>query len=975
MGAWMQRLIERRADLAALAVIAGFFIGFFWPALFGGRFLIAGDSLVYSYALRMAAWDMIRAGTLPLWTPSVFSGYPLLSMAQLGLGYPLTWGYLFLPGHWAEQIYILAPYLLAPVFTYFYVRQIGRSPLAALLAGLSFGYGGLVFSPIGLNGMLSNAVMWLPLVLIAIERARTRHWAPCLLLAAGAYALSVLTGIGQGFVYAGALAIAYAAFIGVFAPAEEGTATPRWLSWARWRPLAVCAGGMVLAAGVAAFQILETAHATRRSVRAVLSYEQFIEGSFTLALIWKSWLDPMHHLGDVTTYVPPLAALLAIVGVLGALRGVRDRRVFFWLAVVVAALVLMLGAYTPLYRLVYYMPVISRFRMPSRHAFEWTFALSVLGAYGWDRMMAFVVPALAGMPHQSSFRRRPGTFAGGALRLKPVLQTFVAVAALVLAVLVALRWKALAAQDAPDAKLIFGDLHASYLGWKAVFTLLICIAAGVALRIAVRHVRWVLAAIAIALVCFIEPALLFARWSLPYSAAASRFTHFAPTTNFVRQSPPEQNRVYSQVHPFVESHLPAPRLDPPNYTALAGLHEVGGYEPLLLERYSRALNSAAWDTVNRTPALLPDATLFGARSHVLDLLNTTFVTAYRGLAIGPGGFEEKEGIQFHESNFGLDVSADAPARFGGAGAESDTLALVTTLGSSSHLNDGASVARVVIRATDGRVIERELRAGLDTADLAHERADVRPTIRHALAPIYDRMPGDEYPAYRYLARLNLGTRLRVERMEIIKLVREAGLGLWKVSLYDSTTGRSTPLAAYDPEHWQPVYEQDGALILRNQRALPRAWLVTEAEALDGTQVWQRIRGLSQQSFDPRRTALIEIEPRKLPQLTGRPLAPDSFARIAHYEPNHLVIETNADQPTILVLSEMHYPGWVATVDGVKTPIHMTDFLLRGVALNEGAHRVEMRYRAPAARQGAVISLLSLLLLGGLSVYTKRKRAG
>ena len=42
---------------------------------------------------------MIRHGQLPLWTPLLLSGYPLLSMAQVGLGYPGTWGYLFLPGY------------------------------------------------------------------------------------------------------------------------------------------------------------------------------------------------------------------------------------------------------------------------------------------------------------------------------------------------------------------------------------------------------------------------------------------------------------------------------------------------------------------------------------------------------------------------------------------------------------------------------------------------------------------------------------------------------------------------------------------------------------------------------------------------------------------------------------------------------------------------------------------------------------
>src|SRR5919202_3053767 len=111
------RLRGLRADAPALAVFAALFVAFCASQLHGGRYPITGDAYFYSLPLRVEAWRMIRAGHLPLWTPHLMSGYPLFSMAQIGVGYPLTWGYLFLPGRVAEQIYMLAPYLLAPAFT------------------------------------------------------------------------------------------------------------------------------------------------------------------------------------------------------------------------------------------------------------------------------------------------------------------------------------------------------------------------------------------------------------------------------------------------------------------------------------------------------------------------------------------------------------------------------------------------------------------------------------------------------------------------------------------------------------------------------------------------------------------------------------------------------------------------------------------------------------------------------------------
>jgi hypothetical protein len=338
----------------------------------------------------------------------------------------------------------------------------------------------------------------------------------------------------------------------------------------------------------------------------------------------------------------------------------------------------------------------------------------------------------------------------------------------------------------------------------------------------------------------------------------------------------------------------------------------------------------------------------------------------------------KDGIRFTTSEVASDIPYSSALTMSGRKIVADQLVLVTIMTHSASVPQGEPVARITIKTADGGKVERELRAGVDTAEWAHEYADVRPNIRHELAPIFDSRPGgpnNNFKAHRYWSRIDLGAPLQVETVEITKLMPNIGIALYKSSLFNKSTGVSAPLAVFDPERWQQVYNQDGIWILRNRRVLPRAWLVTEAVSLDANETLKRIRGQSNHEFDPRRTALIEIEPHKLPKLSGLPLAPDSFARVVNYEPNRMTIETRADQPTILVVSELHFPGWVAMVDGVKTPIHTTDFLLRGVPLPAGEHRIEMSYRAPAARTGAIISLLTLLFIIGLAIYSKRSSAG
>jgi uncharacterized membrane protein YfhO len=73
----------------------------------------------------------------------------------------------------------------------------------------------------------------------------------------------------------------------------------------------------------------------------------------------------------------------------------------------------------------------------------------------------------------------------------------------------------------------------------------------------------------------------------------------------------------------------------------------------------------------------------------------------------------------------------------------------------------------------------------------------------------------------------------------------------------------------------------------------------------------------------------------------------------------------------LVVSEIFYPGWVASVDGQPARILLTDYLLRGVAVPAGRHHIDMHYTAPAARTGALISALTLALLVGLAIYARR----
>lgn len=84
---------------------------------------------------------------------------------------------------------------------------------------------------------------------------------------------------------------------------------------------------------------------------------------------------------------------------------------------------------------------------------------------------------------------------------------------------------------------------------------------------------------------------------------------------------------------------------------------------------------------------------------------------------------------------------------------------------------------------------------------------------------------------------------------------------------------------------------------------------------------------------------------------------------AAWQPSHIRLKVEADEPALLVLSEVYYPGgWMARVAGEPTPIHEVNTILRGVMVPAGTHEVTLDFEPPDVRQGQWISRLALLLI-------------
>jgi uncharacterized membrane protein YfhO len=79
-----------------------------------------------------------------------------------------------------------------------------------------------------------------------------------------------------------------------------------------------------------------------------------------------------------------------------------------------------------------------------------------------------------------------------------------------------------------------------------------------------------------------------------------------------------------------------------------------------------------------------------------------------------------------------------------------------------------------------------------------------------------------------------------------------------------------------------------------------------------------------------------------------------------YTPNQVRIQTEVPVAGLLILSDLYFPGWQATVDGQPQPVYRADGILRGVQVPAGHHAILFTFRPPLLLLGVMISVAALL---------------
>ena len=358
-----------------------------------GDVLLAGASTVLSdgrndLASQFIYWrefaaDQLRHGHLPLWNPYVFCGMPFFGAAPSGVLYPSNWLDLVMPLPRSINLGIILHVYLTGLFTCTWGLRRGLRPVAAITAGALCMFSGAYFLHIYAGHLSMCAVAWMPLLFACIEgwiETRRPGW---LLLGTAAIAMQIFAADPQQLFYTAVAAALLLAFDLIRAQQ-------------RAKALLGFLGMYAGAVALGAVQLLTSYYAASESVRSHgVSYEFASMLSFApenlLTLVapgffgnmvtvpyWGRW-----YWWEMCLFIGVSGLALAVYGAVCGER--KFRRALLPLAAIM--LVLALGSYTPVFRLLYnWVPGFNKFRTNAKFIMEVTLFLVMLAGAGLDRL-------------------------------------------------------------------------------------------------------------------------------------------------------------------------------------------------------------------------------------------------------------------------------------------------------------------------------------------------------------------------------------------------------------------------------------------------------------------------------------------------------------------------------------------------------------------------------------------------------------
>ena len=276
------------------------------------------------------------------------------------------------------------------------------------------------------------------------------------------------------------------------------------------------------------------------------------------------------------------------------------------------------------------------------------------------------------------------------------------------------------------------------------------------------------------------------------------------------------------------------------------------------------------------------------------------------------------------------------------------------------------MAECVARLASGREVWLPIRAGVDTAEWAWDRPDVRAAVRHRKAEVHASFATREgFLGHQYRATLRLpGGPFAVTALRFRAWPDAPPLWLVRLGLRDAVSGRATGVSvasayASDEARLTAAAVTPRVTLFEVRGGIAPAAVVESLRLLpDEARVLDLLRAPTRLGVDTSREALATAEDGAgiiLPD--GSRSSPADLARATG---GRMVLR--AAGPGLLVVGEGYDAGWRARVDGAPARVVRVNGDRIGVVLGGGNHRVVLGHSARGFTEGLFVALLGLVLL-------------
>jgi hypothetical protein len=127
------------------------------------------------------------------------------------------------------------------------------------------------------------------------------------------------------------------------------------------------------------------------------------------------------------------------------------------------------------------------------------------------------------------------------------------------------------------------------------------------------------------------------------------------------------------------------------------------------------------------------------------------------------------------------------------------------------------------------------------------------------------------------------------------------------------------------------------------------------------------------AFDPWQTVLLAESPAVPNPPAAATNVNSGTVEFTSYAPKDIKFHTQAATPTVLLLNDQYDSHWRVFVDGKPAPLLRANFIMRGVYLTQGEHKVEFYFSLPVKPLYVTLSAMAVsIILSGFLFFLTRK---